>query len=113
MASQPGGQVMTRGRMKGEKIGPYCVYRRNSAGVTAERRLRLEAGLTQTELAELAGCSERAVRNFDRWGGTFSKEYRACLVVLGRRVTAALLDDCPVKRQAIELATQTGKDAAH
>lgn len=105
---------MSRGRQLGQKIGPY-----NTAGNVlgrnqAERRLRIEAGYTQDQLAEAAGVSVRTVRNIERWGEASTTHYQLVLAALGRRVSASWLDE-PVRARAIllasQLASQTGKEA--
>lgn len=97
---------MSRGRMPGQKVGPYAV--RRYGDTTAQLRLRLEAGYTQHELAAAAGVSVRTVRDVERWGQRSSEAYTRILATLGRRVTAALLDDDQVKAEAIRLASKSG-----
>lgn len=52
---------MPRGRKQGELVGPYG-YR---VGGTPLSRERVAAGLTQADLAALAGVSERTVRSLE------------------------------------------------
>jgi len=100
---------MSRGRRQGQKLGPYVPGPDRRSRLSPIGLIRLEAGLTQEEAAALCGVSVRTVRNTDIWGDTGSPACTSLLRVYGGRVTAALFDDCPVKAQAIALATQTGK----
>lgn len=103
--------------MRGEKMGPYA-----ARDVLKYRMpvfcMRRDAGLTQPELAQLAGVSERTVRNAETWGDTGSRPFRAVLSVLGSKTTRPLFDDDEIVTLAHQLAdggplcVKTGKPRA-
>lgn len=103
---------MSRGRIAGQKVGPYI--HAGSIFSSDLRRLRVEAGLTQSELARMACISERTVRTLDRWGDTGTAQARQAMAQIGRRITPRLFDDDEARALCVKLADgwidiQTGK----
>jgi DNA-binding XRE family transcriptional regulator len=94
-----------RGRIKAEKVGPYAPH--NVDEKTRVYQLRIEASLTQPELAKLAGVSERSVRNIERYGCGNANVYERTLAVIGHRISASFMDD-PLRELAIRLAALDG-----
>lgn len=102
---------MSRGRYPGQAVGPYRYAGR--VGMSSDFRvLRIEAGLTQAQLAELAGVSIRTVRTADCWGEPGQRTAQAIKSALGRRLSGRFWADDSVDRlraECIELASKTGK----
>jgi transcriptional regulator with XRE-family HTH domain len=58
--------VMPRGRQPGQRVGPNRHAYIGHAAKWTRRQRRIDAGLTQLDLAQLASVAERTVRDWER-----------------------------------------------